>query len=301
MCANAGGYPELPVHQTVSEREIVHAVWCCELRVVSCGGLGRSLAVADERYMKQTLLTLTILMAVGFAACKNDNANTPTSSTTTTVATTTTTSAATTTTSIPAPVQFTLTGLITDATTNRPVPLADIEIIEGANLGRVFRADAAGFYTAPNLNPGTFTMRVRAFGYPSTDVRGITITNANLRVDVQLTPLPVSTTTTTTTIPTLHADFVWTPDPCTISPPAVVDCTVDGTPSTGAITTYAWSYASKTVANNARFMLVLACSDLSGTGTDVTVPVTLTVTDVNGGTDTVKKDVAIKKISGACP
>jgi hypothetical protein len=269
--------------------------------MVLCGGLGRSLAVTDEHYMKQILLTLTILMAVGFAACKNDNA-TPTSTTTTTVATTTTTSAATTTTtSIPTPVTFTLTGLITDATTNQPVPLADIEIIEGANLGRVFRADANGFYTAPNLNPGTFTMRVRAFGYPSTDIRGITITNANVRVDVQLTPLPVSTTTTTTTIPTLRADFIWTPDPCTISPPAIVDCTVDGTTSNGSITGYAWSYASKTVTNNARFMLVLACSDLSGTGTDVTVPVTLTVTDVNGGTDTVKKDVAIKKISGACP
>lgn len=254
--------------------------------------------------MKQILLTLTILMAVGFAACKNDNANTPTSTTTTTVATTTTTSAATTTTtSIPAPVTFTLTGLITDATTNQPVPLADIEIIEGANLGRVFRADAAGFYTAPNLNPGTFTMRVRAFGYPSTDIRGITITNANLRVDVQLTPIPISTTTTTSTtttsIPVLTADFTVTPVPCTITNAgASVDCTVDAAPSTGAITGYKWEYKGRTVTGNARISLQITCADL-GAQKDDTIFVTLTVTDSDGATATVTKGVVIVK-TGAC-
>jgi hypothetical protein len=249
--------------------------------------------------MKQILVTITLLLAAGAAACAKNETTTPSSTTTTSVAATTTTTAATTsTTSIAAPTQFTLSGTIIDQTTSRPVPLADIEVIEGANLGRTFRADASGNYSAL-LNPGTFTIRVRAFGYPSTDFRGIVITNANVRFDIGLIPTPPSTTTTTT--PTLHADFFWTPDPCTITgATATVDCTVDGSASTGSITTYAWSYKSKTVANNARFMLVLACSDL-GSSTSDTVNVTLTVTDTGGGTDTVTKGVPINKVSGACP
>jgi len=252
--------------------------------------------------MKQILrLTATLLLVTGITACKKDDTG-PSSTTTTSVATTTTTVAATTTTtSIPAATQFTLTGLISDSTTNRPIPLADIEIIEGANVGRTFRADGNGVYTAANLNPGTFTMRVRAFGYPSTDVR-VTITNANLRVDVPIAPNPVSTTTTTTTVPALRADFFWTPDPCTISgAPPVTNCTVDSISSNGSIVGYKWDYAGKTVMNNARFQLSLACADLSGTGTDVSVNVSLTVTDAGGGTDTVTKTVPVTKINGACP
>jgi hypothetical protein len=249
---------------------------------------------------KILVIVLASVMAAGTAACKkNDNA--PSSTTTTSVATTTTTAATTTTTSVPAVTQFTLTGLISDSTTNQPIPLADIEIIEGANVGRTFRADAAGIYTAPNLNPGSFTMRVRAFGYPSTDVR-VTITNANLRVDVPIAPNPKTTTTTTTIAPTLKADFFWTPDPCTISgAPPVTECTVDSITSIGNIVAYKWDYAGKTIMNNARFKLSLACSDLSGTGTDVTVNVSLTVTDAGGGTDTVTKTVPVTKINGACP
>lgn len=249
---------------------------------------------------KILVIVVASVMAAGSAACKkNDNA--PSSTTTTSVATTTTTAATTTTTSIPAATQFTLTGLISDSTTNQPIPLADIEIIEGANVGRTFRADASGIYTATNLNPGSFTMRVRAFGYPSTDVR-VTITNANLRVDVPIAPNPKTTTTTTTVAPTLKADFFWTPDPCTISgAPPVTECTVDSITSIGNIVGYKWDYAGKTVTNNARFKLSLACTDLSGTGTDVTVNVSLTVTDAGGGTDTVTKTVPVTKINGACP
>jgi len=253
--------------------------------------------------MKQLLLLSTLLLvAANVAACKKDEPAAPTSTTTTTAAaTTTTTAATTTTTSVPAPTQFTLTGLISDSTTNQPIPLADIEIIDGANIGRTFRADANGIYTAANLNPGSFTMRVRAFGYPSTDVR-VTITNANLRVDVPIAPNPKTTTTTTTTIPALKADFFWTPDPCTISGvPPLADCTVDAISSNGNIVGYKWDYVGKTVTNNARFKLSLACGDLSGTGTDVSVNVSLTVTDAGGGTDTVTKTVPVTKINGACP
>jgi len=252
--------------------------------------------------MKQILVTITLLLAAGAAACSKDS-TTPSSTTTTSVAaTTTTTAATTTTTSIAAPTQFTLTGLITDSTTGQPVPLADLEVIEGANIGRTQRAGANGQYTLANLNPGTFTIRVRATGYPSTDIRGITITNANLTLNIQLTPLPVSTTTTIPVTPTLKADFTWTPDPCTITgASATVDCTVDATlASTGQIIKYEWTYKGKTVANNARFMLVLACSDL-GSGSSDSVSVTLTVFDPGGTTNTVTKGVPINKVSGACP
>jgi hypothetical protein len=259
-------------------------------------------AVAAGHYMKQILLTVTVLLAVGAAACK-DKTTTPTTTTTTTAAaTTTTTAATTTTTSIAAPTQFTLTGRITDSGTNQGIPLADIEIIEGANIGRTQRAGADGNYTLANLNPGTFTMRVRAFGYPSTDVR-VTITNANLRLDIPIAPLPVSTTTTTSIGPTLKADFIWTPDPCTVSGAGpVTDCTVDAIASIGNIAGYKFDYAGKTVLNNARFRLTLACGDLTGTGTDVTVSVSLTVTEAgSGATDTVTKSVPVTKINGACP
>jgi hypothetical protein len=260
------------------------------------------LAVADEIYMKQVLLTVTILMAVGAAGCKS-NSTTPSTSTTTTVATTTTTApATTTTTSVPVPTTFTMSGLITDDTTSRAVPLAEIEFVEGPNTGKIFHADLSGLYTAPSLTPGAFTMRVRGLGYDSLDVRGI-LANADLRLDVKLHLTPITTTTTSTIAPTLHADFTWTPDPCTISgSPPVVNCTVDGTTSTpiGSITTYLWSYKSQTVPNNARFMLVLACSDL-GSSTSDTVSVTLTVFNAGGTTDTVTKGVPINKINGACP
>jgi hypothetical protein len=252
--------------------------------------------------MKQILLSVTLILVAGAAACSKNETNTPTSTTTTTAAaTTTTTAASTTTTSIAAPTQFTLTGLVSDASTNKPIPLADIEIIAGANIGRTFRTDANGLYSAPNLNPGSFTMRVRAFGYPSTDVQ-VTITNANQRVDVSIAPLPVSTTTTTSVGPTLKADFFWTPDPCTVSGAGpVTDCTVDSITSTGNIVGYKWDYAGKTILNNARFKLTLACGDLSGTGTDVTVNVSLTVTEAGGATDTITKTVPVTKINGACP
>ena len=253
--------------------------------------------------MKQILLTGTLLLVAGtITACNKNETAAPTSTTTTSVATTTTTAAATTTTSIPAATQFTLTGLISDSTTNQPIPLADIEIFEGANIGRTFRADANGVYTAPTLNPGSFTMRVRAFGYPSTDVR-VTITNANLRVDVPIAPNPKTTTTTTTTVPALQADFTWTPDPCTVSGGGpVADCTVDGTSTNPTVTLYSWTYgAAKTVTNNARFMLQLACTDLNGTGLDVNVNVSLTITDSTGATNSVTKNLPVKKINGACP
>jgi len=252
--------------------------------------------------MKQTLLIVSLLMAAGFAGC-NDK-NTATQTTTTTVATTTSTAATTTsTTSIPAPQQFTLSGRVVDQSTGRAIPLVDFEIIEGANVGRTFRSDANGAYTVGGLNPGSFTMRVRTFGYPSTDIR-VTITNANVTVDVGLIPTPTTTTTstTTTTVSTLQANFTWSPDPCTFSVPnATVNCTVDGQASTGSITTFAWSYKSKSVANNARFMLQLSCADLGSGAGDVTVDVSLTVTDVNGGTNGVTKAVPITKINGACP
>jgi len=252
--------------------------------------------------MKQTLLTVSIFLAAGFAGCNDKNTSTPT--TTTTVATTTSTATTTAaTTSVPAPQTFTLTGRVVDQGTGRAIPLVDFEIIEGANLGRTFRSDSNGVYSV-NLSPGSFTMRVRTFGYPSTDVRVI-ITNANVTVDIGLLPLPTTTTstpTTTTTVPTLQANFTWSPDPCTFSVPnATVNCTVDGQSSSGSITTYAWSYKSKSVANNARFMLQLACSDLgSGTG-DTTVDVSLTVTDVNGGTSAITRAVPITRINGTCP
>jgi len=253
--------------------------------------------------MKQTLLAVSLLMAVGFAGC-NDK-NTATQTTTTTVATTTSTAATTTsTTSVPAPQQFTLSGRVIDQGTGRAIPLVDFEIIEGANVGRTFRSDANGAYTVGGLNPGSFTMRVRTFGYPSTDVR-VTITNANVTVDIALLPLPTTTTTTsspttTTTVPALLANFTWSPDPCVISGGATpfANCTVDASSSTGNNLTIEWKYKGKTVTGQTVHSLQIACSDL-GSVRDDTIFVTLTITDDGGGTSSVTKGITIIK-SGAC-
>jgi len=246
--------------------------------------------------MKHNLLTIPLVLVVAAAACTK-NSESPSSTTTTTIATTTST-AATTTTTTTAQTTFTLSGQVTDAKTKDIVKFADIEVISGVNAGRRFQGDGNGNYTAV-LTAGSFVMRAWALGYETNDV-SVTLVNANLRVDVTLTPVPL-TTTTTTTVAALSANFTYSPNPCTITGlGAVVDCTVDASPSTGNIGNYEWKYKGKTVSGSAsKISLALACSDL-GSQKDDTVFVTLTVADITIiATATTTKGVVIVK-NGAC-
>jgi hypothetical protein len=197
------------------------------------------------------------------------------------------------------PTTFSATGAVVEESTNQPISGAELEILNGPNAGRTFQTDSAGLYSITGLSPGSFTVRFRATGYDPAD-RLITITNANVRTDVALRRT-VTTTTTTTSVPstTLRADFTVTPVPCTITgAAAVVDCTVDSAPSTGAITSYTWTYLGITVTNNFRFVLALTCAN-TGTTQEATIQVTLAVTDATLSQNSTTKPVTVRK-SNAC-
>ncbi len=83
----------------------------------------------------------------------------------------------------------TLSGTITDAS-GAAVPNAQVSIKNTATgVTRGVTADAAGFYTAPNLQPGNYEVRFSASGFTTEVHTGITLTvgaqqvlNASLRV-----------------------------------------------------------------------------------------------------------------------
>src|SRR5687768_3609303 len=204
----------------------------CRSKMVLCGA-GCLMKVG---HMRHTSGIVMLVLAVAAASCTKNTSTAPTNTTTTTVATTTSTTTSVVTTSIPA--TFIVSGRVTAEGTGAALGFADIEILQGANIGRRFQGASDGTYTMPNLNPGTFVARYWAPGYLTKDVT-ITVTTSNQTVDVQLTPVPV----TTTTVAALNASFTFSPNPCTISPGPAVNCTVDSSSSTGDITTRQWLYA----------------------------------------------------------
>lgn len=246
--------------------------------------------------MRHTRTIVMLVLAVSTSACKSSNE--PSTSTTTTSVATTTTSAATTsvvTTSIP--VIFSVTGKVTSEKTGELLKFADIEIIQGANIGRRFQGDGNGAYTMANLSAGTFVMRVWAEGYLVKDVT-VTLTTQNLTVDVQLTPVPPPTTTVA---PSLNAAFTFSPNPCTISSPGPsINCTVDSSTSTGDITTRQWLYAGKVVVDQVVHTLSFGCGDLAGSGGTRTISVRLNVFDAAGNVSTVDNGVPVNVGSGTC-
>jgi Carboxypeptidase regulatory-like domain/Bacterial Ig-like domain (group 2) len=84
----------------------------------------------------------------------------------------------------PSPRTFTVSGTITDESTGRPID-AEVEVIDGANVGQKTHADVDGRYSLAGVAAGSFTLRARATNYESTDNR-VTISNADARVDIRL-------------------------------------------------------------------------------------------------------------------
>jgi len=243
--------------------------------------------------MKHTILTVTLLMAAGAAACTKNDTSGPSNSTTTTVATTTSTTSVSTTTTT-APTSFTLTGTITDSKTNQPLSFSDFQVYSGANVDRRWQSDSTGSYSQV-LNPGSFVLRGWHAGY---EYRDIPVTlNANQRVDFALTP---AASTTTTSNVTLQANFSVSPNPCTIDPGAVTNCT--GTnQSTGDIMKTEWLWAGKSAVNQNTVNLTFGCGDLVGTGTQRTLSVRLNVTGTDGTVSTTDTGVPVQINGGACP
>jgi len=247
--------------------------------------------------MRKTIAILTVVAAIGASACTKESSNGPSNSTTTTSVATTTSTTTVATTTTTAQATFTVSGRVFSEKTNELLKFADIEIIQGANIGRRFQGDGNGGYSMTGLQAGAFVMRVWAPGYLVKDVL-VTITTSNQTIDVQLTPIPPSTTTVTA----LNADFSAAPSPCTIDQGLVINCTLDAGMSTGTIVTYKWSYGGKDVFNEVVHKVSgLGCNAFQGSGNIVTASIRLTVFDDVGGASSVDKGVAFQKLNGVCP
>ena len=80
----------------------------------------------------------------------------------------------------------TLTGIITDDSTGRPiVEQAEAQIMDGENAGKAGRVDANGHYSIADIAAGTFMLRARATGYESRDHQ-VTMDAPDVRVDFAL-------------------------------------------------------------------------------------------------------------------
>jgi len=83
----------------------------------------------------------------------------------------------------------TVTGVITDDTSGRPVVEgAETQVMDGAYAGTVGRVDANGLYSIGGIAPGTFMLRARANGYQSRDRQ--VMLDSDVRVDFALHPEP---------------------------------------------------------------------------------------------------------------
>lgn len=65
----------------------------------------------------------------------------------------------------PPPQTYSLTGVITDADTHRPMPGARVEVLNGPNAGNATTTDANGAYVLQGLSSGTFRVRASADDY----------------------------------------------------------------------------------------------------------------------------------------
>jgi hypothetical protein len=244
-------------------------------------------------YMRYIIAVLTLILASVTAACTK-NTSEPTSSTTTSTSTTTSSTTSVSTTTIPA--TFTVRGTVTSEKDGSLLKFADIEIIQGANIGKRFQGDGNGAYTMAGLSPGAFVARYWAAGYLVKDVL-ITLTTSDLTVNVQLTPEPPKTTT----VVALNASFTVSPNPCTFSPGPTISCSADSSSSTGDITSRKWNYAGKEVIDQVTLNLSFACGDLLGSGINRTLSVRLTVFDAGGNQSTVDNGVPVMIVGAACP
>src|SRR4026209_1385280 len=121
------------------------------LKVVLCGAKDPT----EGSHMRHTIAVLTLVLVSATAGCTK-NTSEPTSSTTTTAASTTTTASTTSVSTTTIPASFTVRGTVTSEKDGTLLKFADIEIIQGVNIGKRFQGDASGAYSMPGLSPGAF-------------------------------------------------------------------------------------------------------------------------------------------------
>jgi Carboxypeptidase regulatory-like domain len=84
----------------------------------------------------------------------------------------------------PTPTRWALSGAVTDATAHTPIGGAKLEIIEGVNQGASTSANGEGKYRFDALEPGSFSIHIKADGFEN-EKRSVTLT-ADQIVDVAL-------------------------------------------------------------------------------------------------------------------
>ncbi len=90
-------------------------------------------------------------------------------------------------------------GAVTDQTGGAMAGATVIVIDVDRGIKRTLTTDDAGEYNAPNLTPGTYTVRAEAKGFKASERQGITLeTGQDLRVDLSLQPGEQSQTITVT-------------------------------------------------------------------------------------------------------
>src|SRR5688572_24903101 len=75
----------------------------------------------------------------------------------------------------PATQRFTLSGVVTDATSSLGLSGATVVVVDGPNAGRSTTTSSIGTYTLENLALSGFTVRYQAQGYADHQ-RGVTLT-----------------------------------------------------------------------------------------------------------------------------
>ncbi|RDV17253.1 TonB-dependent receptor [Pontibacter diazotrophicus] len=80
---------------------------------------------------------------------------------------------------------YSVTGKVTSTASQQAVPQAEVLL---ANTGTLFKADAKGNYTIPNLAPGTYTLTAYGEGWGAA-TQQVIISNSNISLHFSLKPL----------------------------------------------------------------------------------------------------------------
>lgn len=127
----------------------------------------------------RVLMCLVMSSALAFAACDSDDPSTPPATTTPTPVPTPTPT--------PSGPTFTVSGTVSETapTTSTRVPEAEVQLSGGVATGTV----SDGTFSIPNVQNGTYTLRVAKAGYETT-TQAVTVSGANVS-GVQVNLLPV--------------------------------------------------------------------------------------------------------------
>ena len=195
---------------------------------------------------------------------------------------------------------FAVSGVIVDSDSGRSIE-AEVEVVDGANAGKVTRADGSGHYALSGLVPGSFGLRARATGYQSGDTR-VTVVDADARADITLRRVPT------------RPDYsgTWTGEyaitACSnIDPPGITAIALCGYPTRSNLYAFALSQNGATVTGTYRMvsaMFSCPCGgdygtfDISGT---IAADGTLTMTTAGAprGSGTMLKETFHLRMVGA--